>query len=96
VPYASEFNDIPVLSMQGQSGADWSQALVDQFDQLLEEGADRPRVMSFGVHPFLTGQAYRARHFASALAHMTEHRDDVWFTTSDAVAEWYLQQGREV
>jgi peptidoglycan/xylan/chitin deacetylase (PgdA/CDA1 family) len=96
VPYASEFNDIPVLSMQGQSGADWARALTDQFDQLLAEGADRPRVMSFGVHPFLTGQPYRAKHFASALEHMTRHRDEVWFTTSDAVADWYLEQGRDV
>jgi peptidoglycan/xylan/chitin deacetylase (PgdA/CDA1 family) len=96
VPYSSEFNDIPVLSIQGQTGADWAQALVDQFDQLLEEGAERPRVMSFGLHPFLTGQAYRARPFAKALEHMTRHRDDVWFTTSDAIADWYLGQSRDV
>ncbi len=95
VPYASEFNDIPVFSLQGQSGPDWAQALIDQFDQLLSEGAERPRVMSFGVHPFLTGQAYRAKHFAAALEHMTGHRDDVWFATTDEIADWYLQQPRQ-
>lgn len=90
VPYATELNDIPLFVMQGQTGADFAQALVDQFDQLLSEGADRPRVMSFGVHPFLTGQAYRARHLATALEHMAAHADEVWFTTTDEIADWYL------
>lgn len=94
VPYASELNDIPVLAMQGQTAADWAQALIDQFDQLLAEGTDRPRIMSFGVHPFLTGQAYRAKHFATALEHMADHRDEVWFATSDEIAAWYLDQTR--
>ena len=91
VPYASELNDIPILAMHGQSGPDFAQALIDQFDWLLMEGAERPRVMSFGVHPFLTGQAFRARHFAMALEHMVAHRDDVWFATSDEIADWYLR-----
>ena len=94
VPYASEFNDIPIFAMQGQTGAQWAEAICDQFDQLLAEGADRPRVMSFGVHPFLTGQPYRARHFVTALEHMTKHGDDVWFATTDEIADWYLQSGR--
>lgn len=94
VPYASEFNDIPVFAMQGQTGADWAQALADQFDQLLAEGEDRPRIMSFGIHPFLTGQPYRAKHLVSALEHMTAHRDEVWFATTDEIAEWYLRSGR--
>jgi allantoinase len=92
VPYASELNDIPILAIQGQSGADFAQALIDQFDWMLGEGRERPRVLSFGVHPFLTGQAYRARHFAAALQHMVAHREDVWFATSDEVADWYVRQ----
>jgi peptidoglycan/xylan/chitin deacetylase (PgdA/CDA1 family) len=95
VPYSSELNDIPLFVFQGQRGADFAEAIVDQFDQLLSEGTVRPRVMGFGIHPFLTGQPYRARRFVSALEHMTEHRDEVWFTTSDEIADWYIEQ-REV
>ena len=43
------------------------------------EGETRPRVMGFGIHPFLTGQRYRAKHLRTALDHMVKHRDDVWF-----------------
>lgn len=46
--------------------------------------------MSFGVHPFLTGQPYRAKHLAAAFEHFAAHADDVWFATSDEIAAWYL------
>lgn len=95
VPYSAELNDIPVLSIQGQSGADWERALIDQFDQLLNEGEERPRVMGFGVHPFLTGQPYRVRYLGAALEHMKRFEDDVWFATTDEIADWYLASGRE-
>lgn len=93
VPYSTELNDIPFYVLHGQAGADFRQALVDQFDQLRAEGADRPRVMGVGVHPFLSGQPFRARYLREALEHMTAH-DDVWFATGDEIADWYLEADR--
>lgn len=88
VPYSTELNDIPAYALQGQTGADFRQALVDQFAQLRSEGEAGPRVMGFGVHPFLSGQPYRLRYLREALEHMQQF-DDVWFTTADEVADWY-------
>ena len=85
VPYSAELNDLPFFAIQGQSASDFADALVDQFEQLREEGADRPRVMGFGLHPFLSGQPFRARHVRRALAHMASC-GDAWFTTSDEIA----------
>ena len=93
VPYSTELNDIPFFVIHGQTGADFRQALIDQFDQLRAEGESRPRVMGFGLHPFLSGQPYRARYVAEALEHMTRC-EDVWFTTADEIAEWYLNGAR--
>jgi hypothetical protein len=45
--------------------------------------------MGIGLHPFLVGQPFRARPFARALAHVAS-RDDVWLTTGDEIADWYL------
>lgn len=90
MPYSTELNDLPFFVLQGQSAADFAEALIDQFDQLLAEGAERPRIMSFGLHPFLAGQPWRAKHLARALEHMSAHADDVWFATSDEIADWYL------
>lgn len=89
IPYSTELNDIPAYSLHGQTGPEFKQTLIDQFDQLRAEGAARPRVMGFGLHPFLSGQPYRARYFAEALEHMARF-DDVWFTTPDEIAAWHL------
>ncbi|HEY1969516.1 MAG TPA: polysaccharide deacetylase family protein [Pseudonocardia sp.] len=89
VPYSSEVNDLPAFVLHKMSGLEFRDVLIDQFDQLLADGADRPRIMGFGLHPFLVGQPYRAKHLATALEHMAAHRDDVWFATSDEIAAWY-------
>ncbi|WP_459548624.1 polysaccharide deacetylase family protein [Nocardia sp. X0981] len=93
VPYSTEVNDIPGYVLHGQTGPQFKQALIDQFDQMYREGTQRSRVMGFGLHPFLSGQPYRTRYFAEALEHMLSH-DDVWFTTADEVASWYLKESR--
>jgi allantoinase len=89
VPYSSEINDIPLCYLHHQSGAGLRDAIVDQFDQLYAEGADTPRVLGIGLHPFIAGQAFRAKHVAEALEHVAGHAD-VWRTSSDAIAAWYL------
>jgi allantoinase len=90
VPYSSEVNDIPLFLLHHQTGADFRQAIVDQFDMLYEEGSESARVMGIGIHPFLVGQPFRARYLAEALEHITDH-DDVWIATSDEIAQWYIE-----
>lgn len=89
LPYASEVNDIPAFVLHHHTGEQFAQAVIDQFDQLYDEGAESLRVMGIGLHPFLVGQPFRARAFARALAHIAAH-DDVWLATSDEIADWYL------
>jgi peptidoglycan/xylan/chitin deacetylase (PgdA/CDA1 family) len=90
IPYSSEVNDIPAFVLHHHTGEQFAQAVIDQFDVLYAEAADSLRVMGIGIHPFLVGQPFRARHFAHALRHITE-RDDVWLATSDEIAAWYLE-----
>lgn len=88
IPYTLEIGDIPVFLERGGSGEDFYNMIVDQFDQLYEEGGTRPRVLSIAIHPFLIGHPFRARHLARALAHIKEH-DAVWLTTGGAIIDWY-------
>jgi peptidoglycan/xylan/chitin deacetylase (PgdA/CDA1 family) len=90
VPYSSEVNDIPAFVLHHHTGEEFAQSVIDQFDALYEDGASSLRVMGIGLHPFLVGQPFRARAFARALEHITS-RDDVWLTTSDELADWYLE-----
>jgi hypothetical protein len=63
--------------------------LVDQFDVLYQEGADTARMIGLGLHPFISGQPFRIKYLQEALAYISQQKD-VWMTTSDEIAEWYL------
>lgn len=90
VPYSSEVNDIPAFVLHHHTGEQFAQSVIDQFDALYEEGTGSLRVMGIGIHPFLVGQPFRAKPFARALEHIAGH-GDVWLTTSDEIAAWYLE-----
>jgi peptidoglycan/xylan/chitin deacetylase (PgdA/CDA1 family) len=89
LPYSSEVNDIPAFVLHHHTPEQFAQSVIDQFDQLYEEGERSLRVMGIGLHPFLAGQPFRARALERALAHIAAH-DDVWLATSDEIADWFL------
>lgn len=89
MPYTLEIGDIPIFLQHGGTGEDFYRILVDQFDQLYEEGATSPRIMSIALHPFLVGHPFRARHLDRALAHIASH-DGVWLATGSELVDWYL------
>jgi peptidoglycan/xylan/chitin deacetylase (PgdA/CDA1 family) len=91
VPYPIEVNDIPCFLGHGMTPAEFEQVMVDQFDLLRDEAERRSGlVMSIGLHPFLINQPFRHRYLERFLAYVAEH-DDVWITTSDDIADRYLE-----
>ena len=60
VPYSLTYNDARFVLAQGYgSPSDFADSLKRAFDICWEEGAERPRMMSIGLHPRLIGQAAR-------------------------------------
>jgi allantoinase len=90
VPYLLELNDATVFVGKNLPGADWEQALRDHFDVLYKEGVESARVMGLGLHPWIVGQPFRMKYLENAIAYITQH-DDVWLTTSDDIADWYMR-----
>ncbi|MEU3896535.1 polysaccharide deacetylase family protein [Streptomyces sp. NPDC045251] len=88
VPYSVELNDLGLFTSQGMSGPDFVRVVTDQFDQLYDDSADSGRVMALALHPFVIGQAFRARYLDQALSYIAG-RPGVWMTTSDEIAEYY-------
>jgi peptidoglycan/xylan/chitin deacetylase (PgdA/CDA1 family) len=88
LPYSSEINDIPIFHLHHGRGEDFERALLDQVEVLASEGADGPRALGVGLHPFLIGQAFRAKYLARALEQL-RGRDDVWLTTADELSAWF-------
>ena len=64
-------------------------SLREQFNQLYAEGADDMRIMNFGMHPHVMGQAYRIRALRDFLNYITDF-EDVWFPKREEIAEWYM------
>lgn len=88
VPYSVELNDIALFVGQTLSGPDFVRIVRDQLDQLHADAADGGRVMALALHPFVIGQAFRARYLDEALDYVVNH-PGVWLTTSDEIAEHY-------
>jgi peptidoglycan/xylan/chitin deacetylase (PgdA/CDA1 family) len=60
VPYTLDANDMRFATAQGfNSGDQFFSYLKDRFDVRYREGADRPRMMSVGLHCRLTGRPGR-------------------------------------
>lgn len=87
VPYTVELNDLG-LSAKGTTGPEFVQIVVDQYEQLRADSVHSGRAMALALHPFVTGQAFRAKYLDQALAHLAA-QPDIWLTTSDAIAEHY-------
>jgi allantoinase len=88
MPYTLELNDVPTILGKGASAEVFGQMIRDQFDVLYAEGAQRPRIMSISLHPFITGHPFRMKHLEAAMGYVASHRD-VWLTTGGEINDWY-------
>jgi allantoinase len=88
VPYSVELNDLGLFTFKSFTGREFVEVVEDQLDQLYADSADSGRVMALALHPFVTGQPFRAGYLDQALEHVANH-PGVWLTTSDAIAEHY-------
>lgn len=90
VPYTLDANDMRFATAQGfNSGDQFFAYLKDAFDQLYEEGAEQPRMLSVGLHCRLVGRPGRARALARFLDHVLAH-DRVWVCTREQIARHWL------
>ena len=90
VPYALDANDMNFATPTGfTGGTQFFDYLKDSFDVLYAEGADRPKMMSVGLHCRLVGRPGRMAALARFLDHVAAHRD-VWVTTRAAIATHWI------
>jgi peptidoglycan/xylan/chitin deacetylase (PgdA/CDA1 family) len=90
VPYTLDNNDMKFGTPQGFStGDDFFAYLRDAFDVLYAEGADRPRMMSVGLHMRLAGRPGRLRGLLRFLDHVARH-DRVWICRRIDIARHWI------
>jgi hypothetical protein len=89
VPYPIELNDSQVVIHRRQDASDFCDMIVDQFDEMVEQGERHPLVMNVSVHTYVFGQPFRLRRLRRALEHCRKHPKAarVWWTRPRDVAE---------
>ncbi len=86
VPYSQEINDSSAIIGRQVSATDFSEMIVDQFDELCAAQDGQPVVMSVILHSFISGQPFRLRALRRALAHIQASREPLWITQPGAIA----------
>jgi peptidoglycan/xylan/chitin deacetylase (PgdA/CDA1 family) len=95
VPYSLTYNDARFVLAQGYgSPTDFADSLKRAFDTYWEEGAERPRMMSIGLHPRLIGQAARIAGLQDFLDYALA-KGDVWFAKRIDIANWWIEHHEE-
>ena len=88
VPYPTELNDLPAILSRHNTGRQFAEVIIDQFDEMREQSRKYPLVFSVALHPFIIGQPHRLRALRGALRHIMAQRDELWLTTPGEIARY--------
>jgi peptidoglycan/xylan/chitin deacetylase (PgdA/CDA1 family) len=88
LPYALDTNDMKFWIAPSLQPAAWLQYAKDSFDRLYNEGAERTRMMSLGVHLRIIGRPGRIGAFEEFVRYACSTRD-VWFATRAQIADHF-------
>jgi peptidoglycan/xylan/chitin deacetylase (PgdA/CDA1 family) len=92
LPYTVELNDIPMMIVQHHESDYLLKRAIDQFDRLYEEGADRAKVMSLAIHPYISGQPHRIKYLEKFYDYVAT-KPGVLHWNGEQMLEWYRGQG---
>jgi len=92
VPYALDCNDMRFATPQGfNTGEQFFTYLKDTFDVLYAEGAERPKMMSIGMHCRLLGRPGRFAGLQRFLDHIERH-EHVWVCRRVDIARHWMSR----
>jgi peptidoglycan/xylan/chitin deacetylase (PgdA/CDA1 family) len=92
--YIFALNDYNSNSEMSRTPRDLLQLWKDCFDCLYREGTTSPKMMMWGLHPFLSGRPYRAIVLEEFISYAKRH-EKVWFPRCIDVARYWLGHYRE-
>ena len=92
VPYALDTNDMRFATASGfANGTEFFDYLRDAFDVLYAEGAERPKMMSIGMHCRLLGRPGRFASLQRFLDHVGRH-ERVWICRRADIARHWIER----
>ncbi len=92
IPYSLETNDSRFGRKEGyQVGEEFFTYLKDSFDVLYAEGAERPKMMTVGLHARLLGRPGRIGALYRILDYMAGH-ERVWICRREDIARHWMEK----
>lgn len=88
VPYALDTNDMKFWTAPSYTPQDWLDYAIATFDQLYEEGADGPKMMSLGLHLRIIGRPGRIGVLEKFIQYV-KSQPDVWCATRLDIARHF-------
>ncbi len=90
VPYSNEINDFTLLTRRGHTSEEFRDILIEELRTLYAEGSAQARIMNVGLHPHVSGRAYRIRALREFLE-FAQSLEGVWWPTREELARWYME-----
>ena len=91
VPYTLSTNDVKFGRGVFGPGEDFFAYLRDAFDVMYDEGAERPRMMSIGLHMRLAGHPGRAKALMRFIEYI-QAKDRVWICRREDIARHWIAE----
>ena len=91
VPYTLSTNDVKFGRGVFGPGEDFFAYLRDGFDVLYEEGAERPRMMSIGLHMRICGHPPRAKALMRFIEYI-QSKERVWICRREDIARHWIKE----
>jgi len=91
VPYTLEANDMRFSGTGLNTGEQFYSYLKDAFDVLYEEGQDRPKMLSIGLHCRIVGRPGKMAGLERFLRYALGHQD-VWFARRVEIAKHWRER----
>ncbi|AUI53806.1 hypothetical protein [Arthrobacter crystallopoietes] len=86
LPVSWELSDLSAMFMRGLGPGSYTGAVLEAVDVLAAESQSLPRMLCLHLHPWLSGEPFRARAVRGLLVQLAA-RDDIWWTTPSAIVE---------
>ena len=94
IPYSNEINDFTLLTRRGHTTDEFRDILIEEMNILYQESKATSKIMNIGLHPHVSGRAYRVRAIREFLEAAKE-LEGIWWATRSQIAEEYLKQSEE-
>ncbi|MFO1427837.1 MAG: hypothetical protein U1F11_12870 [Steroidobacteraceae bacterium] len=90
-PYTNEINDFTLLTRRNHTTDEFRDVLIEELSVLYKESARSGRLMNVGLHPHVSGRAYRVRALREFIRYARSLKG-VWWATREQVATHYMRQ----